>query len=69
MSNDIEKGKAGQVFDDFLNEQGTFEETSERAIKRVRAFQIVGEVRRQGVSKVERVTPLEGHPIADRSTS
>ena len=38
MSNGIEKGEVGEFFDDFLKEQGTYEEATERALKRVLAF-------------------------------
>ena len=37
---DVEKGRIGSSFDDFLREEGTYEETTERAIKRVLARQI-----------------------------
>lgn len=59
MSDDIEMGRAGQAFEDFLNEQGTFEETSERAIKRVLAFQFVGEVKQQCIAKAESARRLD----------
>jgi hypothetical protein len=36
----VEKGKVGSSFDDFLREEGTYEESAERAIKRVLARQI-----------------------------
>ena len=63
MSNDVEKGKAGQFFEDFLSGQGTLEETNERAIKRVLAFQLVGEVNQQCIAKAE-----SGHHLdTDRS--
>jgi len=59
MSNDIEKGKAGQLFEDFLKEQGTFEETTQRAVKRVLAFQLAAEMERQKISKVDMARRLE----------
>jgi len=40
MSKKIEKGRIGSSFDDFLREEGTYEETNERAIKRILARQI-----------------------------
>lgn len=40
MIEDIEKGKAGSSFEDFLKEQGTDEDTTEQAIKRVQAFRL-----------------------------
>ena len=44
MTGDIEKGKAGSAFKDFLKEQGTYDETTERAEKRVLSFQLAKEV-------------------------
>ena len=38
---DIEKGKVGTLFEDFLREQETYEETTERAVRRILVFQIV----------------------------
>jgi len=48
-----EAGKPGQLFEDFLREQGSYEETTERAIKRVIAFQIAEAMKAQRISKVE----------------
>lgn len=59
MSNDIETGKAGQPFEDFLKEQGTLEGTTERAVKRVLAFQLAAEMETQKISKVEMARRLE----------
>lgn len=53
MTNEVEKGRAGQFFDDFLREQGTYEETTERAVKRVLAFQLAAAMQEQKISKVE----------------
>ena len=53
MTNDIEKGCPGQFFEDFLKEQGTYEDTTEQAVKRVLAFQLSEEMKKQGISKVE----------------
>lgn len=53
MTNDVEKGRAGQFFDDFLREQGTYEETTERAVKRVLAFQLAAAMKEQKINKVE----------------
>ena len=41
MTANIEKGKVGTLFEDFLKEQGTYEETTERAVKCVLVFRIV----------------------------
>ena len=37
---EIEKGRPGQFFEDFLKEQGDYEETTEQAVKRVLAWQL-----------------------------
>lgn len=52
MNKDIEIGKTGQLFEDFLREQGTYEDTTERAIKRVIAFQLAEAMKKNGISKV-----------------
>jgi hypothetical protein len=54
MTTDIEKGRPGQAFEDFLMEQGSYEETTEQAVKRVLAFQLAEAMKSQGISKVER---------------
>jgi len=59
MTTDIETGKPGQLFEDFLAEQGTLESTTERAVKRVLAFQLVAEMKRQKISKIEMARRLE----------
>ncbi|MXZ80031.1 MAG: helix-turn-helix domain-containing protein [Gammaproteobacteria bacterium] len=59
MSNDIEKGQAGQLFGDFLKEQGSFEETTEQAVKRVLAYQLADQMKQQNISKVEMARRLE----------
>jgi antitoxin HicB len=59
MSNDVEKGKPGDLFEDFLKEQGTYKETTEIAIKRVLAFQLAAVMKEQKVSKVEMARRLK----------
>ena len=59
MTDEVEKGRAGQSFDDFLKEQGTYEETTELAVKRVLAFQLAAAMKDQGISKVEMAKRLE----------
>ncbi len=59
MTDEIEKGHAGQAFGDFLKEQGTYEETTEDAVKRVLAFQLAEAMKAQGISKVEMAKRLE----------
>lgn len=51
MKQDIENGKVGASFKDFLEEQGAYEETSERAFKRVSAFQLLNEITDRGPRK------------------
>lgn len=53
MSDDVETGYAGQAFEDFLREQGRYEEATEQAIKRVLAFQLAQAMKEQGITKVE----------------
>ena len=43
----------GSSFEDFLKEEGTYEETTIHAIKRVLAWQIEQEMKTQGLTKVE----------------
>lgn len=59
MTNETEPGKAGQLFEDFLREQGTCEEATEVAVKRVLAFQIAAAMKEQQISKVEMAKRLE----------
>ena len=40
MTAKARKGKVGSSFDDFLKEQGIYEEVTKNAIKRVLAFQL-----------------------------
>ncbi len=59
MTEGIEKGKVGSLFEDFLKEQGTYEETTEQAVKRVLAFQIAQVMKEQNITKVEMARRLE----------
>lgn len=59
MTNETEPGKAGQLFEDFLREQGTYEQTTETAVKRVVAYQLAAAMRDQHISKVEMAKRLE----------
>tara|TARA_R110000737_G_scaffold333449_1_gene351138 strand:- start:17587 stop:17877 length:291 start_codon:yes stop_codon:yes gene_type:complete len=56
---EIEKGTVGSSFDDFLKEEGTYEETTSQAIKRVLAFQLAQAMKDQKISKVEMAKRLE----------
>lgn len=53
MTETSEPGRPGQLFEDFLKEQGTYEETTERAVKRVLAYQLADAMKAQKISKVE----------------
>ena len=59
MSTDCESGQAGAFFDDFLKEQGTYESTTEQAVKRVLAFQLITAMKEQHISKVEMAKRLD----------
>lgn len=59
MTPDVDTGKAGQLFEDFLKEQGTYEETTERAVKRVLALQVGKVVKEQSITKVETAKKLK----------
>lgn len=59
MNDDSEKGRLGSSFDDFLREQGTYEATTEQAVKRVIAHQIALSMREQNISKAEMARRLE----------
>lgn len=59
MSKDIEKGRAGGSFEDFLKAQGTYEATVDQAVKRVLAFQIAEAMRTQGITKVAMAKKLD----------
>ena len=41
MTANTKRGKVGTLFEDFLKEQGTYEETTEWAARRVLAFQLI----------------------------
>jgi antitoxin HicB len=47
------KGRIGSSFDDFLKEEGIYEEVTARAIKRVIARQLDSLMRDEGLSKTE----------------
>ena len=53
MMEEIEKGHVGSSFDDFLKDQGTYEETTEQAVKRVISYQLVIAMKERGINKVE----------------
>ncbi len=43
----------GSTFSDFLKEEGIYEDVTAHAVKRVLAWQIQHEMKRQGITKVE----------------
>ena len=49
----INSGHAGGYFDDFLKDEGMFEDADAHAGKQVVAWQIAEEMKRQGLTKVE----------------
>ena len=53
MSNNIETGQAGALFEDYLRDQGTYEDTTETAVKRVIAYQLAEVMEDQAITKVE----------------
>ncbi len=59
MTKEVEKGKVGSSFDDFLKEQGTYEETTGQAIKRVLAYQLETAMKESGINKVEMAKQLK----------
>lgn len=59
MTKEVEKGKVGSSFDDFLKEQGTYEETTEQAVKRILAYQLETAMKESGINKVEMAKQLK----------
>ena len=59
MTREVEKGKVGSSFDDFLKEQGAYEETTEQAVKRVLAYQLEIAMKESGINKVEMAKQLK----------
>ena len=59
MKEEMEKGTVGQSFDDFLREEGMYEEVTEYAIKKVIAFELARAMKEQGISKAELARRLE----------
>jgi antitoxin HicB len=50
---------AGSAFDDFLREEGLYEECSEIAIKRVLARQLAEEMKQKKITKTEMATKMQ----------
>ena len=59
MKRELEKGKIGSSFDDFLKEKGTYEETTERAVKRVVSYQLEVAMKESGLTRVEMAKQLK----------
>ena len=51
MKAPTEKGRIGQSFDDFLKEEGRYEESTNQAVKRVLAFQLAAAMENQHLTK------------------
>jgi hypothetical protein len=51
-STQVNPAHAGGYFDDFLREEGIFEEVNAQAVKKIIAWQLAEEMKRQGISKV-----------------
>jgi len=60
MSKETEKGRVGSSFDDFLKEQGTYDETTEQAVKRVIAsYQLTAVMKESGINKIAMAKQLK----------
>ena len=59
MTREAERGKVGSSFEDFLKEQGTYEQTTEQAVKRVLAYQLQTVMKESGINKVEMAKQLK----------
>ncbi len=55
----VQDKKIGSSFEDFLKDEGTYEETTEQAVKRVLAWQLADIMKQQGITKVEMAKRLE----------
>jgi len=49
----MSKKHIGSSFEDFLKEEGTFEETTTQAVKRILAWQVSEAMKKQSISKIE----------------
>ena len=58
MTAELGKGKVGSSFDDFLKEQGIYEEVTESAIKSVLARQLAEIMEEQNITKMEMAKQL-----------
>lgn len=53
------KGRIGSSFEDFLKEQGIYEEVTENAMKRVLAFRLAEIMKEQNITKAEMAKRLD----------
>ena len=53
------RGEVGSSFDDFLREEGVYEETHAIAIKRVIAWALADEMQKQNITKAEMAKRLK----------
>ena len=59
MKEEVEKGTVGPSFDEFLKEEGIYEEVNAIVVKRLIASDLARAMREQGISKVEMAKRLE----------
>ena len=59
MKEEVEKGTVGPSFDEFLKEEGIYEEVTEYAIKKVIALELAQAMKEQGITKTEMARRLE----------
>ena len=59
MTEETRKGRVGSSFDDFLKEQGIYEEVTENAIKRVLAFRLAEIMKERNIAKAEMAKRLD----------
>jgi len=59
MKKETEKGYLGTSLENFLTEQGLYEDATEYAIKRVLAFQLEQEMKEKGINKIEMAKQLK----------
>ena len=58
MNQNMESGKVGESFESFLQEEGALGESSERAVKRVLAFQLTEAMKAKGITKAKMAEKL-----------
>ncbi|MCA9026693.1 MAG: XRE family transcriptional regulator [Planctomycetaceae bacterium] len=54
-----EKGRIGQSFEDFLQEQGRLEESTQQAVKRVIAYQLLAAMEDQNLTRTALAEKLQ----------